>query len=229
MNRKRILSALAVRAATVVWLLVITMFVVTHAEANLIANGAFTSNADGWTSGNIVAGGYQETIGNPDGSFVLNWYGFSTTDPYIQQTVAGLNPGQSYTLSWDLLHHATNATTPSFGAFLDPTDGSTDPNGLTLLLLAYPGPFTSKPWVSHQTSFVATASSHTIRFAAELDTRTPGVTVNTDVSYYLDNVSLVAEPNSSSAVPEPSTWALFAAGGVMLWVRGRRGGRQRQS
>ncbi|MDZ7639368.1 MAG: PEP-CTERM sorting domain-containing protein [Bryobacterales bacterium] len=226
MNRKRNLSALAVRATGGLLLLILAMVPVTRANANLIANGAFTSNADGWTSGNIVSGGFQETIGNPAGSFLLNWFGTATSDPYIQQTIAGLNPGQSYNLSWDLLHHATNATTPSFAAFLDPTDAGTSPNGLTLLLLSYPGPFTSKPWVSHQTSFVATATSHTIRFAAELDTRTPGVTVNTDVSYYIDNVALFAEPNSSSAVPEPSTWALIALGGAALWARRLRGRRR---
>lgn len=205
-------------------LLSLALILATDANANLITNGTFNNNADGWTSGNIVAGGFQAATGNPAGSFILNWFGTSNADPYIQQTINGLNPGQTYMLSWDLLHHSTQQTTPSFGAFIDPTDAATNPNGIALLLVSYSGPYVNKPWVSHQTSFVATAISHTIRFAAELDTRTTGISVNTDVSYYLDNVSLIGEPLQGSPIPEPASLVLLSAGLAGLLVVRRRPG-----
>lgn len=202
-------------------LLLMALCIAGSARANLITNGTFDSNANGWTAV-TSGGGFQAATGNPVGSFLLNAFGAATSDPYLEQTVNGLNPGQTYTLSWELLHHSNTQTAPSFGAFLDPTGAASGPNGLALLLLGYSGPYTSKPWVSHQVSFVATAISHTIRFAAELDTRTSGITTNTDVSYFIDNITLTGVPLAGNPVPEPGTVLLLGAGlSAVLWMRRR--------
>lgn len=201
-----------------------TLLLATPVHANLITNGGFDSNANGWTVNPVdgIGNAWRATGGNPGGNQRLNAGGLPSSDPFIEQLVSGLTIGQTYILSWDLQHDFSAQTTTSFGAFLDPTGEAPSPNGTVLLLLAYPGPYTNpRPWNSHQTSFVATATSHTIRFAAELDTRTPGVTATTDVSYYIDNVSLIADPNSTSAVPEPSTWALALCGLAAVTLRKR--------
>ena len=107
MNTKPQVSAFAARAAAGLWLLIIALVPATHANANLITNGTFDTNANGWISGSIAAnGGFQSGIGNPAGSFLLHWGGHTDSDPFIQQTISGLTPGQTYALNWDLLHHS---------------------------------------------------------------------------------------------------------------------------
>jgi hypothetical protein len=212
-------------------LLGLTLLFATPTHANLITNGGFDANANGWTVDPVNSGNaWRATGGNLGGNQRINAAGSGTSDPYIEQLISGLTIGQSYILSWDLQHDFSAQTTTSFGAFLDPTGLAPSPNGTVLLLLAYNGPYTNpRPWNSHQTSFVATATSHTVRFAAELDTRTTGISPSTDVSYFIDNVSLIADPNSTSAIPEPSTWALFAIGGALVWARARRADRLKRS
>ena len=67
--------------------------------------------------------------------------------------------------------------------------------------------------------FTATATTETIYFMGELDTRTPGITANTDIGYYLDNVSI------SEQAPEPASLALFGTGIALV---GRTLRRKRQ-
>src|SRR5207302_9051162 len=69
----------------------------------------------------------------------------------------------------------------SFGSFLD-----TQPSAPLFL-----GEFTDSAWHTVSVPFVASATTHTVIFAAELDTRTPGVPSATDVSYLIDNVSVI--------------------------------------
>jgi hypothetical protein len=67
------------------------------------------------------------------------------------------------------------------------------------------------------TSFVAGSSSATIIFAGELDARTPGGPGSTtDVSYYIDNISVALEAGAAvKSIPALSARALTLLGVVL--------------
>lgn len=191
------------------------------ARANLIVNGAFDTDAGSWTSGGIGAGGYTSFFGNPAGSFLLNNNGSVDSDPFIEQTVSGLSIGASYTIGFETARHVNFAgssanTNASFGVFVD---------GAAILLKHELG----VSFVSDAIGFTATSASHTIRFAAELSAGTlaggiPGVVALvgggiSDVSYYLDNVSLTAD---AVGIPAPTSGLLLLAGLAGLYTLRRR-------
>jgi len=78
-------------------------------------------------------------------------------------------------------------------------------------------------------SFIATSSSATIILAGELDARTPGGPGSTtDVSYFIDNISVAPSAVAAATAPVPtiSEQALIAlclllAGGAALALRHR--------
>lgn len=180
------------------------------AQANLIVNGSFGTDATGWTLGGTgCTAGLFDGSGNPGGSILLNACGEADSNPSVAQTVSGLTIGATYTLQWDEKLHVDTlgGNGKSFGVFLD-----NEPNNPIAL-----NEFLDTAWHTVTQTFVATSTTHTIIFAAEVDTRTPGATINSDVSYYLDNVSLTGN------VPEPSVLLLGMAGAVpMLGFRLRR-------
>lgn len=193
-------------------------------HAQLVANGTLDSSAAEWTLG----GGCGDEVwdgsnGNPPGSIRLNACGESTSDAFASQTINGLVAGTTYTISVDVRLHANasgGGTGKSFGIFLDSQPGNP-------LLMAE---FLDSSWHTVTTSFVATGSSATIIFAAELDARTPGGPGGTtDVSYFIDNISVVANRVATPAnVPTLSEWALMLltlalAGSAGLAFRRRRG------
>lgn len=197
------------------------------APINLFTNGSFTSNAVGWTvisagcvtpslnpggSGDIGGGngwGYQTHFGDPAGSYELNECGSSGTDPAVGQTVTGLTIGDEYEVDVDINNQSGFATGygtgRSFGIFLnaEPADpigfGEAPPDGNWHLVTA---------------DFVATGTTATIIFAAELDGRTPGGPGgSTDVAEVIDNASLVdLNAGQSATIPEPATLLLLATG-----------------
>ncbi len=152
------------------------------ASVNLVTNGTFDTDANAWA----LAGGCGDErwvggIGNPPGSVQLNACGEPDSDPTASQTVAGLTVGQVYTVSADvLLHVSAGPNGKSFGVFIDNEPG----NPIFL------GEFLDGAWHKVTANFMATKTSHVLILAAELDARTPGVTGTSDVSYYIDNVSL---------------------------------------
>ena len=154
-------------------------------------NGGFISDANGWTlGGGCSFAQWSGGVGNPPGSIYLNSCGEPTSDPFASQTLGGFIPGQTYTVSVDVLLDINNAggsNGKSFGIFLDSQPG----NPIFL------GEFLDASWHTVcKVNFTATSTSHTIIFAAELDSRTPGVPSTSDMSYYIDNVSLsIAGPD----------------------------------
>ena len=109
----------------------------------------------------------------------LNACGEFGSDPTITQTVIGLTIGQAYVLTWeDLVHARISPNGQSFAALLDGNVLSSSEN-------------LTANWLSYSVAFVATSASHSIGFASER--------LNSDVSYYVDNVAL-----NAASVPEPT-------------------------
>ncbi|MEL6109836.1 MAG: PEP-CTERM sorting domain-containing protein [Planctomycetota bacterium] len=208
-----------------VWLSCLTvLFVASRAQGGFITNGDFETavppngTGGGWTSSGVNFGGWFATGGNPAGHMLLNLNGVANQDPTVQQTVSGLTIGQQYTLSFDYALHvnSSGANGNSFGVFLDT---QADPLALDASNAIFIGENLSTSYVTESVSFVATNSTHELFFAGELDDRTNGGLGTSDVSYRLDNVSLVT---SVSAVPEPGGMLVFVAGCLSVSLRRRR-------
>lgn len=167
----------------------------------LITNGGFNTDASGWTLGG-GSGCYSAWTanGNGTGAVVMNACGSADSDPTVSQTVSDLVIGHTYLLSWDQKldsAYSGYGYGKTFGIFLG-ADG-----GMPL----YTNEIPNTTWQSLSTSFVATSTSQLITFAAELDQRTTGVSLRTDVSYQIDNVAL-----KDTSVPEPASIALMGLG-----------------
>src|SRR5258708_34776494 len=97
-------------------------------HAQLVTNGTLTSNANGWTlSGGCVPAAWDGCNGNPPGSILLNSCGEGNSDPAAAQTISGLTPGATYTITVDVQLHVNasrSGTGRSFGIFLDSETGN---------------------------------------------------------------------------------------------------------
>lgn len=214
------------------------LFAALPAQANLIVNGDFeacaivtapsggsSALACGWTLSQNAR--TFATGGNPGKRVVLESGGSNLSDPAAWQTVSGLVIGTTYQLSWDLdlaVHFGgTGGSGRSFGVFLDQQD---------LAHNLFFGEQLTDGWVSHQLTFVATATSHTLIFAAELDSRSNGLTTppgnDTDVSHNIDNVRLVGlAPSSNVGEPGGLALGLVALGAIALARRRSQSQRSR--
>jgi hypothetical protein len=182
------------------FLIFLTMVVPVESNAALITNGDFENGYSSWTPSHIDgSGGYRYYDGNPGGFFLLNDGGSGESDPAISQTIYGLQVGKTYTVKWDQLYYYNGNPGPiGFGVFL---------NNQPENPIALNGSNALYEWQTFSTTFMATETSAVIYFAAELDTRTPGVFTVTDMGYGVDNVSVTMAP-----VPLPSAMLLFAPG-----------------
>jgi|SRR5689334_1292111 len=193
-------------------------------HAQLITNGTLNTNANGWALG----GGCGDEVwdganGNPPGSIRLNACGESDSDPAAAQTLSGLTVGVTYTIRVDVHLHANasgGGSGKSFGVFLDAEPGN------PLLLTE----FLDGNWHTVSVAFTATSASHTVIFAGELDARTPGGPgITTDVSYFIDNISVNAPAAIvPSAIPTVSQLTL-AVLGILLAAGAARALRRRRA
>lgn len=118
-------------------------------------------------------------------------------DYTIQQTVGGLVPGQTYTLSFAIASEQFCCSQIQV-SFL--SGSSTGPTAFTA-----PSGFNWGNWATESMSFLATGSSATLQFK-DLAVGTGGPYAGADVG--LDNVVIEGTP----AVPEPATFLLFGSG-----------------
>ena len=174
-------------------------------RAQFISNGTLDTNANGWALGGGCGDeAWDGGNGNPPGSIRLNACGEPDSDPTASQTVTGLVVGATYTIKVDVHLHVSSSgggTGKSFGIFLNSEPGN------PLLLTE----FLDGNWHTVTIPFTAASTSATIIFAGELDARTPGGPGSTtDVSYFIDNISLIAP--AAGAVPTMSDYALLMLG-----------------
>ena len=174
---------------------------------NLLFNGDFELNVpsngtgNGWTAfQNDGAGGWRSTGGNPNGTFILNDNGSSTSNPTIEQTVSGLTVGHFYRVSGD--YSRGNIGGNNLLDFGVEVDGN-------LWAFAVPN---SSSWLSFSQVFQATSSTVTVRLTGERVG---------DNDPRIDNIVLAFE-----AVPEPATLAALGLGTLALARRRRPSAQQ---
>jgi hypothetical protein len=161
------------------------------AGPELIVNGSFDTNLDGWTV--PASGGCSNTTwstaGNPGGSAWMNACGEAGSDPSIYQELTGLSIGATYTLQGE---YASGA--PAFGDPGKPDAFEVELDGVVILALPRPDPATT--FTPFSVKFTATAATHKIEFFAERD--------GDDSDFLIDNISVTADEDSSPT-QEPSS------------------------
>ncbi len=135
----------------------------------LVVNGTFDNNFTGWTTNSSL-----RNDGNPGRSVYLNQSGQLNSDPFVAQVVNGFIPGNTYQLTGDNRNVANCC-----GEFEGQPALAIDIDGIERTIIANPG----SPWTPFSYTFVATASSHEIRFRAEIN--------GNDTDQGLDNVSII--------------------------------------
>jgi hypothetical protein len=228
-NRSLIVSTAALAC------LVVTATPHTASAGQLIVNGSFEADDFGTGGGgqrlglvgNDVTGWYI-----PSGDGVYPWglqnanqYGAgpadtgnqwlilgeinSSTDYTIQQTVNGLTPGNTYTMTFALA--SEQGSEGAVGELSWLSGSSTATQDFTAPVR---GSTYWNPWGHYSETFVATATSATFQMK-DLAAEFPG-----GYDLGLDSFSVL-----SGGVPEPSTWImmLLGVGGVGLGLRRRPG------
>jgi len=179
------------------------------AQADFVVNGTFDNfvprngAGGGWTDINTDDGGGWQTGGNPGRYYILNDSGGLGSDPTLSQTIAGLVPGATYTLTGDyraVYAFGDTGGVQAFGASIDGT-----------FVFESPG-LTDDLFHSFNVNFIAPASTVTLALAAERN----GV----DFDFGVDNISLNGV--TATDTPEPGACALILASGLSGGVLFRR-------
>jgi hypothetical protein len=157
------------------------------AQGNLVFNGGFDSNANGWIISNAPNGfGYSSVGGHPGGDVLLDNIAPSpSSDPTASQTISSLIPGITYVVSGDYQQEkdrgGDSPTNPSFGVAID---------SLPMFTAVAPNNFN---WQQFSFSYTATSSSIVLSLSSQIN--------GTGVSYAIDNIAM-------QAVPEPGILSL---------------------
>lgn len=176
-----------------------------QAAAQIVVNGSFASPVDanttsnGWTSSGIDGlGGWRAGAGTAPAYFILN-AGGGADDPALRQTLTGLVPGTAYTLSGSFASVHSSFGNPAAASFAVDVDGTN--------IATFHRPGSELVWGNFSVPFTVSKSSVEIAFRAEIN--------GDDSSFALTGISF-------TAVPEPSTLFLLAAGLVAIgpfWLR----------
>lgn len=182
------------------------------ATAAAIVNGTFdvavplNGTGGGWTTaGNDSNGGYRTapSVGvSFSNYFIINAAGAAATNPLLQQTLTGLEVGQTYRITGDYEN--------AFNQFGNPAALSFGVEIVELALLTELAQPAGDGVGTFSIQFVATAPSLTLRLTSERN--------GDDSSYAVDNIAI-------TAVPEPATLGLLG-GALLALAAGRRRRRQ---
>ena len=179
------------------------------AQDNLVVNGSFNGNANGWVITNTPGGfGYHSAVGNPPGGVQLDNVSPSTSsDPSASQTISGLTPGIVYRVSGDYRRGKVRGSAlptdqPSFGVAID--------GNFPFTTLAPAIPF---EWLHFSFSYTASSSAVFLSVSSQLN--------GTGVSYDIDNIAMAVQPilygdyNSDGKV-DAADYARWRKGGPLL-------------
>lgn len=140
--------------------------------SNLVHNGGFTNNADGWTLINHSATNWQPGPGwdGKPGYFLINSDGGVIE---TSQLISGLIPGRNYEVS-GYFKKEDNPQNSSFRALLDDN-------------IFFEGIGTRENWERFQFNYLANDNDVLLRFQSQIDA---------DVAHLIDNICFTPEPPS---------------------------------
>jgi hypothetical protein len=151
-------------------------------SSEFIVNGDF-ENTDAWVLPNPTSG-YTGTGGNPGTYMYLNWSP-SANDPTAEQLMTGLVIGATYTITGD-----TRNVAGCCGAAIGVPSLAIDIDNVEQTVINNPGGV----WTPFSYDFVATSTSHTLGFRAEIN--------GGDVDMGIDNISVTGPPtNLGTSIP----------------------------
>jgi hypothetical protein len=141
---------------------------------NLVTNGGFNASASGWTT--TATSGYFDLFkGNPGGCFVLSSPSTPAISPTISQTINGLIPGRSYTVSGSYsIEGGVRTNAPSLGIGID---------GVFVFQIAQ----ANFGWFNFSFLYTATSPSVTFSIAARIN--------GTSTEYIVDNIVMQPIPS----------------------------------
>ena len=171
------------------------------AQAQSITNGNFTTNLAGWTIQNTTTQWLNDP--GPDSLPGVAWINdFPGPVSFIQQTITGLTPGQTYTISG---FYKSRVLFFSSGSFTATIDGVTK--------FANPETAFVTNWTPFGFQFTPSTSSVLLSLNSQ---------VGSDSDYVVDNIAIA---QGGAAAPEPGSLALLAGTGCIgsvLFARHRK-------